>query len=240
MPTDYRRLPPTQVAWSGLARRVPLAAALVVTAAALFGVLTWAVHGDMSGTGLDLRVLDWMIDHRGEPLTGIARVITDLGGTVAMAILAVLTGCWFLSQRNLPVAALVGVTSLGAWALIWVIKRVIGRHRPPMESRLVTELSLSYPSGHSLGSTAVVGIVAIVLIPRLRNHWLRVAAVAVAIAFPITVGLSRIYLGVHWATDVLAGWTIGLLWLTVCVTLFARLHPVRELPATAEPDAELR
>ncbi|MFD4357672.1 phosphatase PAP2 family protein [Nocardia sp. NPDC058518] len=221
MPTAYRQPPPPDVAWTSLCRRTPIVAALIATAAVLITALTWQVTSGISA--MDTAVLDWMIAHRGEPLTGIATVITDLGDTLSMTILAALTVGWFALRRNLPVAALVAVTSLGAGVLVWVIKRLVGRHRPPETSRLVFEPSLSYPSGHTLGSTVVVGIVAIVLVPQITKHWLRTAATVLAVAFPVAVGLSRIYLGVHWTTDVLAGWIIGLLWLVLCVTVFTRV-----------------
>ncbi len=194
---------------------------MIASAAVLITALTWEVTSGVSA--MDTAVLDWMIAHRGETLTDIATVITDLGSTLSMTILAVLTITGFLLRRNPPVAALVAGTSLGAGVLVWVIKRLVGRQRPPEASRLVFEPSLSYPSGHTLGSTVVVGIVAIVVIPRLRRHWARVCATVFAVAFPIAVGLSRIYLGVHWTTDVLAGWIIGLLWLVLCVTAFTRV-----------------
>ncbi|MFD4462689.1 phosphatase PAP2 family protein [Nocardia sp. NPDC058480] len=195
-------------------------AALIATAAVLITALTWQVTSGISG--MDTGVLDWMIAHRGEPLTSIAAVITDLGDTLSMAILAALAVGWFVLRRNLPVATLVAITSLGAGVLVWVIKRLVGRNRPPETSRMVFEPSLSYPSGHTLGSTVVVGIVAIVLIPQITKHWVRMAATVLAVVFPVAVGLSRIYLGVHWTTDVLAGWIIGLLWLVLCVTAFTR------------------
>ncbi|MFD3511151.1 phosphatase PAP2 family protein [Nocardia sp. NPDC058666] len=219
MPTAYRS--PPELAWSTVCRRTPVLLCLIATAAVLITVLTWEVTSGV--TGLDTSVLDWMIAHRGEPLTGIAQVITDLGDTLSMAILAAITISWFAWRRDLPIAVLVAVTSLGAGVLVWVIKRLVGRQRPPEVSRLVFEPSLSYPSGHTLGSTVVVGIVAIVLIPRIRTHCVRAAATVLAIAFPVAVGLSRIYLGVHWTTDVFAGWIIGLLWLVLCVTAFTRV-----------------
>ncbi|WP_410877290.1 phosphatase PAP2 family protein [Nocardia sp. A7] len=221
MPTVYQPPSPPEVAWTSFCRRTPILVGLIATAAVLITVLTWEVTTGVTTT--DTRVLDWMIAHRGEALTDIATVITDLGSTLSMTILAVVTIGWFLLRRNVPVAALVGITSLGAGVLVWVIKRLVGRHRPPDESRLVFEPSLSYPSGHTLGSTVVVGIVAIVLIPRLTKRWVRVAATVLAVAFPVAVGLSRIYLGVHWTTDVLAGWIIGLMWLVLCVTVFTRV-----------------
>ncbi|MFE1597036.1 phosphatase PAP2 family protein [Nocardia sp. NPDC058705] len=221
MPTAYRQSSPPVLAWSSFCRRTPVVMALIATAAVLITVLTWEVTTGV--TTMDIRVLDWMIAHRGEALTDIATVITDLGDTLSMVILAAVTIGWLALRRNLPLAALVAVTSMGAGVLVWVIKRLVGRHRPPEASRLVFEPSLSYPSGHTLGSTVVVGIVAIVLIPQLTKHWIRLAATVLAVAFPAAVGLSRIYLGVHWTTDVLAGWIIGLLWLVLCVTAFTRM-----------------
>ncbi|MFD3748502.1 phosphatase PAP2 family protein [Nocardia sp. NPDC058633] len=226
MPTAYQQPSLPDVAWSSFCRRTPLVLALMATAAVLIGVLTWQVTSGV--TTMDTRVLDWMIAHRGEALTDVATVITDLGATLSMAIVAVVTVGWFLLRRNRPVAALVAITWLGSGVLVWVIKRLVGRHRPPEASRLVFEPSLSYPSGHTLGSTVVVGIVAIVLIPRLRKHWFRVTATVFAVAFPVAVGWSRVYLGVHWTTDVLAGWIIGLLWLILCVTAFTRVWFVPE------------
>ncbi|MFD3596557.1 phosphatase PAP2 family protein [Nocardia sp. NPDC058640] len=224
MPTASRQSSPHEVAWSALCRRTPHVLALIATAAVLITVLTWEVTSGV--TWADTRVLDWMIAHRGEPLTSIATVITDLGDTLSMVILAAIVISWFVLRRDLPVAALVAFTSLGAGVLVWVIKRLVGRQRPPEASRLVFEPSLSYPSGHTLGSTVVVGIVAIVLVPLIQRRWARVAVTAFAIVFPVAVGLSRIYLGVHWTTDVLAGWIIGLLWLVLCVTAFTRVRTV--------------
>ncbi|MFD5180853.1 phosphatase PAP2 family protein [Nocardia sp. NPDC058379] len=224
MPIASRRPPPDDLAWSVLGRRPPLAAALLATAAVLLAVLTWQVNNDAGIIRIDPRVLEWMIAHRGEPLTSIARVITDLGDTQSMTILAAVTVAWFAWRREWATAALVAVTSVGAGVLVVVIKQLVGRHRPPEVTRLVAEPSLSYPSGHTLGTTVVVGIVAITVIPTVRRRWVRWVATVVAVLFPIAVGLSRIYLGVHWCTDVLAGWLFGLAWLVLCVTVFCLLH----------------
>ncbi|MFI7531381.1 phosphatase PAP2 family protein [Nocardia salmonicida] len=235
MPTTSRQPSPTDVAWSALCRRTPYVVALIATTAVLIAALTWEVTSGISR--MDTVVLDWMVAHRGEPLTSIATVITDLGSTLSMTILASFTVGVFALRRNLPVAALVAITSLGAGVLVWVIKRLVGRQRPPEASRLVFEPSLSYPSGHTLGSTVVVGIVALVVVPRLRRHWVRVIATVFAIGFPLAVGLSRIYLGVHWTTDVLAGWIIGLLWLVLCVTAFTRVLSPQPTAITTLPNA---
>ncbi|MGW4235135.1 phosphatase PAP2 family protein [Streptomyces sp. NPDC004980] len=152
MPIASRRPPPDDLAWSVLGRRPPLAAALLVTAAVLLAVLTWQVNNDAGIIRIDPRVLEWMIAHRGEPLTSIARVITDLGDTQSMTILAAVTVAWFAWRREWATAVLVAVTSVGAGVLVVVIKQLVGRHRPPEVTRLVAEPSLSYPSGHTLGT----------------------------------------------------------------------------------------
>ena len=84
MPTAYRQPLPTDVAWSALCRRTPRVFALIATAAVLITALTWEVTSGISR--MDTAVLDWMIAHRGEPLTNIATVITDLGSTLSMRL----------------------------------------------------------------------------------------------------------------------------------------------------------
>lgn len=198
-----------------------LAPAFVTAAVLAIGGLTWRVRTGI--TPVDQWVLDWMIAHRGAPLTTAATALTDLGDTGSMAILAVLAVLVFVLRGHPRTAALVGSTALGAAVLVGVIKPLVGRNRPPELTRLVVEPSLSYPSGHTLGSTVVVGIVALTTIPHLRRRWMRWAVAGFAVIFPLAVGLTRVYLGVHWTTDVLAAWLIGLVWLTVCVTVFGRL-----------------
>ncbi|MEU3015664.1 phosphatase PAP2 family protein [Nocardia asteroides] len=238
MPPASPRPRTGDIGWSALGRRLPLAATLIGAALVLLGLLTWQVNNDAGIIRIDPRVLDWMLAHRDEPLTSFARVITDLGDTQSMTILATVTVCWFAWRRDLATAALVAVASAGAGVLVVVIKQLVGRHRPPEVTRLVAEPSLSYPSGHTLGSTVVVGIVALTVIPLLRHTMVKVVATVLAVAFPIAVGLSRIYLGVHWCTDVLAGWLFGVCWLILCVTVFCRLRREPDRPVVpAEPTA---
>ncbi|WP_052313691.1 phosphatase PAP2 family protein [Nocardia thailandica] len=202
------------------APRVGVAAAVIGAALAGVAVLTVCVATAGGPTGVDQGVLDWMVGHRGGAMTSAVRVFTDLGGAVAMTALAVGTVLWFAWRREWPTAALVAVTALGAAILVPACKHLAGRTRPPEQTRLVVENSLSYPSGHALGTTVVTGIVATVLISRIARPSLRAAAAACAVAFVLGIGLSRLYLGVHWATDVLAGVLIGVAWVTLCLTLF--------------------
>ena len=83
---------------------------------------------------------------------------------------------------------------------------------------MTIETNPALPSGHALGSIVVLGVLAAVVVLATRHTLLRVAAVATAALGVLTIGLSRLYLGVHWLTDVVTGWFLGGAWLAVCVT----------------------
>lgn len=159
-------------------------------------------------TGLDRPVLDWFVAHRGPVETAVATVITDLGGTVAMAVLATLVALWSAHRGRWHHAAFVLAAAGTSGALVVAVKTVVGRARPPRSVQLVAESTASFPSGHTLGSTAVILASAGVLAVGTRTA-LRVAVAVAAVSAVLLIGLSRLYLGAHWATDVLAGWLLG-------------------------------
>ncbi|MGW4364489.1 phosphatase PAP2 family protein [Nocardia takedensis] len=211
---------------------------LAAIAALLTILVTTLTHQVRNNTGLarlDPRIDDWIVAHRTEPLNALARAVTVLGDTLTLTVITVLTCAWLLRRGHRGDAVLVGVTGAGAALLTFVGKRLIGRARPPAVDRLAFEPSLSYPSGHSLGSMAVLGIVTVALLPRLHRTARRVTAVAAAICFVAAVGLSRVYLGVHWPTDVLAGWSIGALWVLMCVTAYGYARNRAEPNETDSP-----
>ncbi|WP_342213568.1 phosphatase PAP2 family protein [Nocardia wallacei] len=181
---------------------------------------------------IDAPTMDWVVSQRTPGLTPIARTVTDFGGTLAMTILAVLTCAWLARRQRWPEFVLTAVVGAGAGLTVLVMKALVGRRRPGVDP-LVTETSHSYPSGHTLGTTAVVGVVAAVTVLSLRQRVPRAAVAAVAVLFALAVGLSRVYLGVHWPTDVLAGWALGTLWTLAGVTLLRRY--TARTGAAAEP-----
>ncbi|WP_330233532.1 phosphatase PAP2 family protein [Nocardia sp. NBC_00508] len=201
-----------------------LTAMLVMCTAAL----TVVALGDDGHGGIDRTLTEWAIAHRNGVLTPIAVTVSVLSGTIAMTVLATLT-CMGLSwQRRWPAAALVAGAGLGAGLLVRGGKNLVGRARPPVEDHLISVANLSYPSGHSVGSFVVIGVVAVVALPSVRGPSLRILAATAAVVFVAAVGLSRIYLGVHWATDILGGWCIGALWLILCLTVYRYFEPVQE------------
>lgn len=174
---------------------------------------------------IDDRITDWVVHSRHEPLTSAMHLVTVFGDTLTLALVVIgaLVLAWLANRIDL--AALIVVGSLTGYLLMLLLKVVFARARPPIEDRLIDVGGASFPSGHAMLSTVVYGLAAVILFrlyPRVR------ARAAVLLWVPVLVvliGLSRVYLGVHWASDVFFGWVFGVIWLTVC--LFGHAQIVR-------------
>ncbi|MEU8899925.1 phosphatase PAP2 family protein [Nocardia sp. NPDC048505] len=196
---------PTPPAWS------------LIVLAVLFAGLTVAVCTGNGGTAFDDSVRDWALARRTATATDLATVVTHAGSGTAMLALAILAAVLFARRGHRWVAGLILVAAAGAQPISNLSKLLIGRARPPVGEHLVGVASRSYPSGHSLNSLVVVVIVAVALAAVLRRRSQRLALAAGTAIFVVAVGFSRVYLGVHWPTDVLGGWLLGALWLGLCL-----------------------
>ncbi len=216
---------------------------LVVVAAltAGFAAITADVADGDDLTTLDAPILDAVAAQRTDAVTSAARIVTTLGSPPAMAILAVVAGsalAWRRRSRG-PAVAL-AATWLGIAAVGSVTKLVMGRARPPLEDAVlgVSAHGFAFPSGHSSISMAVLASLAVLIAARAPLVW-RAAALGIAVAAAVAVGLSRIYLDVHWPTDVVASWLLGLAWTAAVFTALAawrvvdawRLGPDQAAPA---------
>jgi undecaprenyl-diphosphatase len=174
---------------------------------------------DLRAPGLaDLDVWAWFVDHRAQPVTFVMKGVSVLADTPGMAVLAIVAAALLWRGRRRPEAAVVLAAAIGATLLIDGFKRLYGRVRPPAAEQLMTETNPALPSGHALGSIVVLGVLAAAVVLATHRTLLRVAAVAVAALGVLTIGVSRLYLGVHWLTDVVTGWFLGGAWLAVCIT----------------------
>lgn len=196
-------------------------AALAVGLAVLAAAALWAAFSGVGPARLDAALLSESIEERTPGLTNLAIVVTTLGSTAAMAVLAVLVGgwCWWRGRRADAVLA-VGAMA-GASLVFRLLKVLLDRARPPVADHLVVETNESLPSGHATMSTVVVGTI-VVLAWAGRGALARAAMVVAAVAWVGAVGATRVYLGVHWVSDVLAGWAVGAAWLALCVTAWLR------------------
>ena len=194
------------------------AAAVLLTHAA--GEVYESVVDAEGIAGLDEPVLARMVALRTPGLDAGMTRFTDLGGTVGMPLLAVVVvltvALWW--RRWTPVVLMLGAAA-GSLLLTVTGKELTGRARPPMELAVPPfESSPSFPSGHTLNATVVLGVVAYLLLIRAESTRVRVGVVLAAGAFVLAMGLSRVYLGHHWLSDVVAAWLVGLGWLAVVVT----------------------
>jgi membrane-associated phospholipid phosphatase len=232
-------------------RSSPGTAELLITSGALLAVLAAIVLGLADGASennglasIDPAVWQWMVEQRTPALTTLAIVVTEIGSTLSMSVIAGATVVYLLIKHRRGDAALVAVVAAGAGLLVRVGKATVGRERPPENFRLVTETNESFPSGHALASAAILGVILAVLVPSIRGRGARIAVLVGVGLFVMAIGLSRLYLGVHWTTDVIGGWVTGLAWLALCLTVrqvWRQTHGRPELLVSepgppAEPD----
>ncbi|HEY2091479.1 MAG TPA: phosphatase PAP2 family protein [Thermoanaerobaculia bacterium] len=180
---------------------------------------------------IDTRVHDWAVAKRFASATSFFDVMSTIGGPVGVAVIGGIVLIVFLVRKRFRWALYLGFTSLGGGALDWELKRYFARARPDVAQMLMRASGYSFPSGHAMGSTVVFGALAyLALRAHVRWRW-KAAALALATTLVIGVALSRVYLGVHWISDVGAGVTAGLLWVTmttVAYETFRRVYIIRK------------
>lgn len=206
--------------------RVPVLVGMTIATALLFAqAVVVDTVADVGGAGLlDRGVWAWFVEHRTEPVTFLMKAVSLVGDTPEMAVLALAGAALLWWGRHRQEAALVLVAAVGAALLVDGFKDLYGRPRPPVAERLAIETNPSLPSGHALGSVVVIGVLAAAAVLVVRHVAARVAVIAVATVGIAAIGISRLYLGVHWFTDVLTGWFLGGAWLALCVTLLCLVH----------------
>jgi membrane-associated phospholipid phosphatase len=195
-------------------------ATAAVTLTAVTGEVYEAVVEADGVAVLDHPLLQTAIGLRTPELDTAVTGFTNLAGTVGMPILAVLAMLALsLTRRSWMPVLLIAAAAGGSLLMTVAGKQLTGRARPPLVDAVPPyEYSASFPSGHSLNSIVIAGIVAYLLVLRQRTLRARVLTVLAAAVFALAVGLSRVFLGHHWFTDVLGAWTLGLAWLAVVIT----------------------
>ncbi len=177
----------------------------------------------------DQSVLRGLHAHAGPALDALALAFTRTGGPLPMAGLSALIFCYLWYRRQHRRAWFFGAALGGASALNLIAKAVLGRVRPALWPSLAPETTASFPSGHAMGSAALVLAVGLLLA---RGCW-RPAFWALGALFVLGVGLSRMYLGVHYPSDVVAGWVASVGWVMGTYFLFRPyLRPLNRLWAT--------
>ena len=165
----------------------------------------------------DRSFLLWLHQFATPGLDRLMLAVTQLGNPAVVIPIAALTLVILWSRRWRQEAKLFAIACIGGAILNTGLKLVFTRTRPDLWKRLIVEISYSFPSGHALGSVVLYGIISYFLAQAYPKYTALFYSLAIVLVFAIS--LSRLYLGVHWPTDILAGWCIGGLWLMVCITM---------------------
>lgn len=204
------------------AQRVSVLVAGAMVALALIFVFFEILEGVRDNdelTAIDRPILEWVASHRTGWLNSVVIALTNIGGkaglTLLLTVVAAVVAYRLRSWRPVVLAV---VSGGGGALLVTVIKTVVARDRPDPLLRAVTQDGFSFPSGHAASSLVVLCTVAWLVSMVTTNRTVQATVWVAAIPLALAIGLSRVYLGVHYPTDVLAGWVLGATWLiTVAV-----------------------
>jgi membrane-associated phospholipid phosphatase len=165
----------------------------------------------------DMSWLLWLHQFANSRLDSLMLTITRLGNPdiVVIVVIATLVILWWRRYRQ--EAKIFAIACLGALILNTELKLVFAKIRPQLWTALITEGSYSFPSGHALGSLVLYGFIAYLLATHRPRYSYLIYSLAVVLIGAI--GLSRLYLGVHWPTDIIAGYGVGFIWLTFCIAM---------------------
>ncbi len=204
-------------------RKVSLiAAACAATLAGLFSALTVTVSAHPERGAVDSRLLSTVANHRSGALTALAKVTTTLGtGYVVYPVLAAAgVILWWRRGRWLPGAAALAFLLAGQGVRL-AVNRGVARPRPPQSLHLVNAWGDAFPSGHTTTATIGYGLTALLLLKLASSGRRRYLMWAPAVVIAACVGGSRVYLGVHWPSDVLGGWLLGAAWVALAAAIQA-------------------
>ncbi|MEH2122855.1 phosphatase PAP2 family protein [Nostoc sp.] len=173
----------------------------------------------------DTSFLLWLHQFANPHLDNLMLFITNLGNPSTVVIVAGATFLLLWWQRYREEAKIFVLVCLGGLILNTGLKLLFSKPRPELWHRLITEKSFSFPSGHALGSMVLYGFIAY----ELAIHYPHFAKIiyTLTVIFIAAIGISRLYLGVHWPTDIIAGYGVGFLWLMICITML-KLQRLRQ------------
>jgi len=200
--------------------RTEIAAVIALFVVALGVVAFIEIADDITDTGgqaFDQAVLAWMQPVPGDPrgpwwLEGAATDLTALGGLSVLTLFAIVAIAFLLIQRKRLSALLLLLGLAGGVTLSEGLKSVFGRPRPPAAFQALETLNASFPSGHTLLATVFYLTLGVMLTRAFPRAHLKAFVLGAAMTVALLIGLTRVYLGVHWASDVFAGWCAGADW----------------------------
>ena len=202
---------------TGLALTLALGATVI--GGLLVGVLAYLMRTNDRLVDLDRSVGQWGADHATHWSTQLVQLVTDLASTpMTIAVILVVTIIEMVRLPNKWIAPFLITVVVGEVVIVNTVKHLLHRVRPTFNP-IAAHLGPSFPSGHSATAAALYAAVALVLARR-RSPRVRALLAGVAVAVAVAVAISRVMLGVHWLSDVIAGLAFGWAWFAVCAIAF--------------------
>jgi len=180
---------------------------------------------------IDTYVHDAVVQHRAAAATPFFVIMSTIGGPSGVGVVFAIVGIALLVTRRYRWLIYLAVTAGGGALLDIELKHHFARTRPDVAEMLRRAQGFSFPSGHAMGSTVACGALAYLALRVLRSWKWKSAALAFAVTFIAAVATSRVYLGVHWISDVGAGVTAGTVWVAFTTVAYETLRRMRLLRA---------
>lgn len=213
--------------------RLAVEVVFAAVAIKLVALLALGIRLDLGLGLIDLAAVRLVQDGATSVLTDVMRAVSDVAGTDTLLLVTVGVSLGLIARRHWHGAAALILSVLATQAVCAVLKPLIERDRPPEGEALIHAGGYSFPSAHSASSVAVYGILALIAAHELRGRGGRPYVIAAGLAICAGVGLSRIYLGAHYPSDVLAGWLVGALIAVGSWRVALAMRELRPAPAAA-------
>lgn len=198
-----------------IAVRLLFAFGLFLISALAFAKVAWDVRA-YETLAADVALLEWVRTFSTPWLDRVARVLTQFGGVAFVPVVTLALSGWLWAQRYRHHALLVLAGVGGASLLSLALKVFFARARPDLWEHLVFETSFAFPSGHAIASAALAASIVAAL---WFTRW-RITAIITGTVYVIAIGFTRLYLGVHFPSDIIAGWLVAIGWIAAVSVIF--------------------
>jgi membrane-associated phospholipid phosphatase len=170
-------------------------------------------------TMADAQISTWLHTHRSQHLTTAFWIITAFGSTEIASSTAAAVGLYLLWKRQPFWLVSIWLSVFGGMLLNMLLKYAFHRPRPHFDDPILALTSYSFPSGHTMAATVLYGVLAALLVTKIKRRFFKVLVILSASLMIVLVGFSRMYLGAHYLSDVLGAIAEGLAWLSLCLTV---------------------
>ncbi|QED36905.1 phosphatase PAP2 family protein [Antarcticibacterium arcticum] len=200
---------------------------LVVLGINIFISLTETLHSDALAK-YDCKITEFVISYRTPPLNKFLQFITEVGDFYGYLVIAIVsTIIFYLKFKNWRYVVEIFFVLIVSGLSNVALKNVINRARPSAE-HLVSVETLSYPSGHAMSAIAFYGFLIYLVYTFKLKSWIKIGLIFLFTFLILAIGISRIYLGVHFPSDVVGGYIAGFIWVIFCIVLFHIIDLLRK------------